>query len=105
MELRTPRLRLRPYRIEDVDALHALWTDPGVRRYLWDDVTIERERAAEAVGSSVADWAARRYGQWVIAEPTTDSLMGFCGFRPADWSEDAELLVGLYPRHWGQGLA
>jgi hypothetical protein len=36
-----------PFASEDLDALHALWTDPDVRRYLWDDIVISRERAAE----------------------------------------------------------
>ena len=33
-ELWTARLRLRPFEVGDVDAIHALWTDPGVRRFL-----------------------------------------------------------------------
>jgi hypothetical protein len=34
MELRTRRCRLLSYCIDDVDALHAMWVDPEVRRYL-----------------------------------------------------------------------
>jgi RimJ/RimL family protein N-acetyltransferase len=34
--LETARLRLRPFTYADVDVLHAQWTDPDVRRYLWD---------------------------------------------------------------------
>jgi len=45
--LRTPRLVLVPFAPEDLDALHALWTDEHVRRYLWDDIVISRERATE----------------------------------------------------------
>jgi RimJ/RimL family protein N-acetyltransferase len=30
--LETERLVLRPIGLEDVDSLHALWTQPGVRR-------------------------------------------------------------------------
>ena len=41
----TARLRLRPYRASDLDALHRLWTDAGVRRYLWDDRVIERDES------------------------------------------------------------
>jgi RimJ/RimL family protein N-acetyltransferase len=33
LELHTERLRLRPLAPGDVDALHALWTDPQVRRF------------------------------------------------------------------------
>jgi RimJ/RimL family protein N-acetyltransferase len=33
----TARLHLAPLAPSDTDALHALWTTAGVRRYLWDD--------------------------------------------------------------------
>jgi len=38
---------LEPHAIEPLDAAHALWTEAEVRRYLWDDEIITRERAAE----------------------------------------------------------
>jgi RimJ/RimL family protein N-acetyltransferase len=50
----TPRLRLRPCTADDVPALHALWTDPDVRRHLWDGEVISPERAAATVAAGVA---------------------------------------------------
>lgn len=105
MELRTERLRLRPYQLEDIDALHALWTDRDVRRYLWDNEVISRERAAATVTSSMQDWAASGYGQWTIWLLDPPEFIGFGGFRPADWCTDPELLIGLKPRYWDRGLA
>ena len=52
--IRTGRLVLRPWTVEDVDSLHALWTSPEVRRYLWDDLVISREVAAQVVESHLA---------------------------------------------------
>jgi ribosomal-protein-alanine N-acetyltransferase len=103
--IQTARLSLRPYCDPDVDQLHALWTDPGVRRFLWDDLVISSEQAAEVVARSVADWADRGYGQWVIGLHGCPALAGFCGFRPASWSNAPELLFGLAPPYWRQGLA
>ena len=37
---------LRPWTRENVDALHAPWTAPAVRGYLWDDVVITRDTAS-----------------------------------------------------------
>ena len=37
--LQSARLRLIPFENSDLVRLHALWTDPDVRRYLWDDET------------------------------------------------------------------
>lgn len=103
-ELRTPRLRLVPVRADDVDALHALWTDPGVRRYLWDDRVIEREVAAERVEATLAHRAERGYGLWTLRPADGDDVIGFCGFQPLDGGDEVELLYGILPDHWGRGL-
>lgn len=44
--VRTERLLLRPFRVEDLDDVHAIQSDPGVVRYLyWDVHTREQSRA------------------------------------------------------------
>jgi RimJ/RimL family protein N-acetyltransferase len=47
--LNTARLRLRPVAEEDFEPLWALWTEPQVRQFLWDDVVIERDQARETI--------------------------------------------------------
>jgi len=105
MEIRTARLFLQPYQRTDVDELHRLWTDPGVRQYLWDDRIIPLQLAAEVVESSLADWATHGLGQWVIYQLDSDEVIGFCGFRWSEAGTPPELLYGLFPIYWGQGLA
>ena len=102
--IETARLRLRPYRDDDVDALHRLWTVPAVRRYLWDDEVIERATAAAAVRASIACADAHGFGQWAMRPLASDDVIGFCGFRWLDGSADVELLYGLAPALWGRGL-
>ena len=103
--LETPRLLLRPCTAADVDALHALWTDASVRRWLWDDVVIERATAAEVVAASEASFAARGYGQWCIALREAEGLAGFAGLREIGDTPEVEVLYGFLPVHWGRGLA
>lgn len=103
--LDTARLRLRPYRPADLDALHELWTDPQVRRYLWDDEIIPRAIAAQAMQASIECTAERGYGHWAVCARGDAAIIGFCGFRPFDDEPDVEILYGLAPTHWGRGLA
>lgn len=103
--LPTARLELRPYDVKDVAGLHRLWTEPGVRRYLWDDVVIPVERALQVVESSRGHWETAGYGQWTVRLAGTSEIVGFCGFRPADWQHAPELLYGLATRYWGCGYA
>jgi RimJ/RimL family protein N-acetyltransferase len=103
-KLRTPRTTLRPITAADLDAALPLWTNPEVRRYLWDDVVITPDRAAEVLATSDANFAASGYGLWGIHESEGGPLIGFCGCQTAAGGA-AELLYGLLPTWWGQGLA
>ena len=93
---------------DDIDAMHALWTDPTVRKFLWDGTVIPRERVAEVVEASEADFAARQYGLWAVIDNESSDIAGFCGLRASEhsWSTSCpELLYGLWPRFCGKGLA
>jgi ribosomal-protein-alanine N-acetyltransferase len=102
--IHTKRLVLRPWTHQDVDALHALWTAPGVRRYLWDDVIIPRSTVQEIVDSHLATAEHQAIGYWTLHLPDPP-IAGFCGFRPIDGGPEIELLYALDPQHWGKGLA
>lgn len=106
-KLVTRRTILRPLGVEDLAATHSLWTDPGVRKYLWDDVVIEHETAADVIAASERHFQTYGYGLWAVLERTNvpvPVLMGVCGFRPSH-SGEPELLFGFWPRYWKQGLA
>jgi RimJ/RimL family protein N-acetyltransferase len=103
--LTTPRLRVRPITIEDVDALHELWTIPAVRRYLWDDQVLARETVQEIVTHSCESFVERGFGYFALEFRDRDGLVGFCGHRVSEeGGHEIELLYGIHPRHWGEGL-
>jgi ribosomal-protein-alanine N-acetyltransferase len=103
--LLSERLALRPCRLEDVPALHALWTDPEVRRWLWDDVVIPEASARDVVRESLASFAERGFGQWAIADRDGGPLFGAVGLRALDGGRQVELLYALHPLRQGAGLA
>lgn len=103
--LRTHRLLLRPWTCEDVDSLHALWTAPEVRLYLWDDVAITRDVAENVVKSHLESAVEHGVGYWAIHAPDGSTLAGFCGFRFIDDGPEIELMYGLKGAHWGKGYA
>lgn len=103
--IETTRLRLRPFTLDDVDDLHRLWTEPGVRQYLWDDEIIPRERAESIILSSLASFETNGYGLWALLTALEDALIGFCGFWSFHDPPRLELLYGITPAYWNQGLA
>lgn len=104
-ELETPRLRLRPCTKSDVDSLHALWTDPLVRRWLWDDVVIERDVVSGIVASSDASFAKAGWGQWFVERRDDGVGIGATGLAELDAAVGPELVYAFHPAHWGCGYA
>ena len=103
--LATERLRLRPVAAADVDALHALWADPQVRRWLWDDVVIDRATAAERVAASEASFAASGWGLWALEPRAGGALLGVAGLVEMDPAIGPEISYSLHPDHQGRGYA
>jgi RimJ/RimL family protein N-acetyltransferase len=111
--LESARLCLRPARLDDLDELWALWTDPDVRRFLWDDVAIDRDRALETI-NNFAGLAERGLGLWTIGRrDQTGWLIGCAAISPVDAAAQfnpelagaVEPLIALAPCMWHQGYA
>ena len=103
--IETARLRLRPVRREDEDALHRLWTEPLVRRFLFDDEVVSREWVREEIERTLACFRDRGFGQWAVRRAGSEELIGFCGFRCFHEQPEPQLLYGMHPSVWGEGLA
>lgn len=102
--LATSRLTLRPATLDDLAPLHAIFTDARVRRWLFDDRVVSEAAAREIVEASIASFAGRGFGQWVLLEPGNPNLLGCAGLFTADGVE-VEILYAVHPAHWGRGLA
>jgi ribosomal-protein-alanine N-acetyltransferase len=103
LDLHTTRLHLRPAGAADLEALHRLWTDPDVRRHLFDDRALSLDEARSLLERSDAGFAERSLGLWCADERAGEALVGFAGFLHSDGEPD--LVYGLHPSHWGRGLA
>ena len=104
-ELRSARLVLRPIEPPDRTALHRLWTDPDVRRYLWDDLVIDLATVDEVIGRSAASFAAEGFGLFALREPDGAELLGVTGIYRLQPGGEPELIYSLARACWGRGLA
>jgi [ribosomal protein S5]-alanine N-acetyltransferase len=109
--LRTERLVLRPVTAGDHAALLAHWTQPDVRRFLFDGAALSAAEVAETIEESIRDFAARGFGIWLIelGSPaglvsTAAGLVGTAGLRPLEES-GLEIFYSLAPGAWGHGYA
>jgi ribosomal-protein-alanine N-acetyltransferase len=101
----TTRLRLRPLSLEDLDPMLALWTGPGVRRFLFDDQIISRQQAEREIIDSIKRFGTLGCGLWGAALRGDTRLVGFCGYRFFHQPPQLQLLYGVDPAHWSKGLA
>lgn len=97
-------MTLRPVSMDDLDALHRLWTHQDVRRFFWDGEEISTGRAEAAVREAIEGFERYGFGLWV-AEGEEGAILGFCGLRHLDDGPHVEVLYGVAPSEWGRGLA
>jgi [ribosomal protein S5]-alanine N-acetyltransferase len=109
--LRTERLVLRPVTAGDHAALLAHWTQPDVRRFLFDGAALSAAEVAETIEESIGDFAARGFGIWLIElgsaaglVGTAAALVGTAGLRPLG-DTGLEIFYSLAPGAWGHGYA
>ena len=98
------QFRLLPLSESHLDVLHALWTTPGVRKYLWDDKIISREKTAQIISQSIENMRSNGYGLW-LAESAGQKIVGFSGFWPFHEPPRIELIFGIDQEFWNMGYA
>jgi RimJ/RimL family protein N-acetyltransferase len=103
-EIDTPRLRLRQFREDDLDAYARITSDPEVMRYV-GGAALSRDEAWRSLGYLLGHWLIRGFGLWAAEEKATGALVGRIGlYQPEGWPG---LEVGWLvdrPR-WGEGFA
>ena len=106
-QIETPRLLLRSWRDEDLDAYARMCADPEVMRYL--PSTLTSEQSEQQIAKFVRHWEERGFGLWAVEIRETGAFAGFVGLQHSeDWPEgEHKTEVGwrLDRSYWGQGLA
>ncbi len=95
------RWGLRPPAADDVDAVHAIFSDVRTWTHLPSGRFERREQTEQMVDEARLDWRIVGLGQWAVL--VDDVLVGLGGAAPRDgwWN----LGFRLAPEVWGHGLA
>ena len=106
MRIETPRLVLRRWRPADVDALAAIYADPGIVGWLGP---LTRDDAQSTVARYEHHWDVFGFGRFAVEDPRAGRLVGRVGvMRQPDWTETPEKdEVGwvIAADRWREGLA
>ena len=108
--LETERMRLRPHRLQDLDACVAMWADPVVTRHIGGK-PFTREETWSKVMRYAGHWALMGFGYWAAEDKANGGYLGEGGF--AEFRRDVrpsiegmpEIGWALVPSAHGKGLA
>ncbi|KIC36803.1 GNAT family N-acetyltransferase [Leisingera sp. ANG-M7] len=108
--LETERLILRPHRVQDFEAVAALWAEPEVVRFISGTPSTPEESWARLL-RYIGHWQALGFGYWAVTLRENGLFIGEVGF--ADYQRGMEPpLAGVPEAGWvlapevhGQGIA
>lgn len=110
--LLTARLSLRPAASNDLVRLRAIWSEPGVRRFLFDDSEVSR-KLAKSVLAACLECAELGHGLWLVYSKDQGELLGCVGLVPVKAAAEfepalagqLEVLASFSSAHWHRGYA
>lgn len=101
--LETPRLLLRPPRLEDFAAFTAFAADEEAARYLGG--AMSRASAWRAFMTLAGSWHLQGFAMFSVIEKATGTWVGRVGpWQPAEWP-GTEVGWGIVRDRWGRGYA
>jgi [ribosomal protein S5]-alanine N-acetyltransferase len=105
LPLETERLRLRPYREDDLDDLFAILGDAETMRYYPKPFT--REESLAWIAKNLDRYRRDGFGLWAIESRDTGEFLGNCGpvRQMVDGWDEVELGWHVRRSHWRQGIA
>jgi [ribosomal protein S5]-alanine N-acetyltransferase len=106
VELITARLQLRPFTAADHDAIHAVYSDPEVMRYVGHGAHRGMAETVRALRVYADILAAHGYSFLAVVERESGALVGDAGLNPLGGrGPDVELGYTVARAAWGKGYA
>jgi ribosomal-protein-alanine N-acetyltransferase len=97
---------LRPLGVADLSWLHALNSEPGVRRFLFDDLIWTMEETQQRLlDENDRMWREEGRGLFAVCLDAGQRPVGWVGYWYFHEPPVLEIGYALHPDVWGQGLA
>jgi RimJ/RimL family protein N-acetyltransferase len=103
--LETERLRLRPYREDDLDDLHEMFSDPDHMR--WYPEPFLREGTRAWFDHTLEQYEQVGFHLWIVEDRVTGGFLGTAGpaIRLVEGVEEVEIGWHTRPGRKGEGIA
>jgi RimJ/RimL family protein N-acetyltransferase len=103
--LETERLRLRPYRLADLDDLHAMFSD--AEHMTWYPAPFDLETTRARLERQIEGYRTRGFSLWIVEDRGTGAFLGTAGPSLLLVEEVDEVEIGWHtrPGRKGEGIA
>lgn len=103
--LTTPRLRLRQFRAEDAEAMHACLGSPEAMRF-WNHPAHTKRSETERAVRNFIDCTPSYYRFWAVADARTDRCLGLVNYHDGH-IRSRRVAIGylIDPAHQRRGIA
>jgi [ribosomal protein S5]-alanine N-acetyltransferase len=102
--LETPGLILRPWRLEDDEALFHILQEPDILKY-FPPTSFTLEKTQRYINHQLNHWQEHGYGHWAIILKEDGRLVGWNGLEHLPETDENEVAYLLSHQAWGRGLA
>ena len=104
-QLETERLRLRRYRYEDLEDLHAMLSDAEHMR--WYPAPFDRRAATAWLERTLQSYEARGFGLLIVEDRATGEFLGTAGptIQVVEGMDEVEIGWHTRPGRKGEGIA
>jgi ribosomal-protein-alanine N-acetyltransferase len=102
--LKTSRLYLREFTMNDAQLLVDLNSDPEVTRYTGDG-SVDLTEATRLLKEVILPQYPNKMGRWAVHLNENDEFIGWCGLKYISELDEIDLGYRFFKKHWGKGYA
>lgn len=102
--IETPRLLLREFILSDAENFFELNNDYDVIRYTGDKAFSTIEEAQQLI-SSYMQYEKYRMGRLTMILKSSNEILGWCGLKFLEETNEVDLGYRLHKKYWGKGYA
>jgi ribosomal-protein-alanine N-acetyltransferase len=103
-EIETLRLRLRHFTPDDADDLYHIYSYPELFKYMSNEKKLSWEQTVGVINSLTENWQQHQVGVWAVVYKKDRKLIGHCGFKFLENTQEIQIGYLLLPSYWGMGL-
>ena len=104
--IQTPRLKMREFTLDDLDAVYEFSINEDVTKYTGDVGLVKTKQDALDVIKNVwqAEYKQYGYARYALISKEANKVMGFCGIKYLPEEQRPDIGYRMLPEYWGKGL-